>query len=78
VEVKEDYQAKISNSFAALGKLDDDDDDDVDMSGVPENVREDKNFRHRVPILLRVEKITACFNEQCSKLLNQRKQAKLQ
>jgi hypothetical protein len=30
VEVKEQYQVKISNMFAALENLDDDDDDDDD------------------------------------------------
>jgi hypothetical protein len=32
VEVKEDYQVKISNRILVLENLDDDDDDDADIS----------------------------------------------
>jgi phosphoglycolate phosphatase-like HAD superfamily hydrolase len=39
VEVKQQYQVKISNSFAALGD-DDDDDDDVDINRVRESIRQ--------------------------------------
>jgi hypothetical protein len=41
VEVEEQYQAKISNMFAALENLDDDDDDDddVDINRVCESIR---------------------------------------
>jgi hypothetical protein len=44
VIVKEQYQVKISNKFAALENLDDndddDDDDDVDISRALESIRE--------------------------------------
>jgi hypothetical protein len=41
VEVKEHYQVKISNRFAALGNMDDDDDDDdVDINRAWECIRQ--------------------------------------
>jgi len=44
VEVKEQYQVKISNRFAAVENLDDDDSDsdDVDISRTWESIRENK------------------------------------
>jgi len=41
MEVKEQYQVKILNTFAALENLDDDDDDDdnVDISRTWESIR---------------------------------------
>jgi hypothetical protein len=41
VEVKEEYQAEMSNRFEALENLDDDDDDDVDINRAWESIRED-------------------------------------
>jgi hypothetical protein len=40
VEVREQYQVKILNRFAALEKLNDDDDDDVDINRAWESIRE--------------------------------------
>jgi hypothetical protein len=52
VEIKEQYQVKISNRFAALENLDDDndDDDDVDINRVwGKYMSEYKSFGHREP-----------------------------
>jgi hypothetical protein len=58
MEVKEQYQVKISYRFAALEELDDDDDDDddddVDISRAWE-VSEHKCFSHRECRLSSVE-----------------------
>jgi Tfp pilus assembly protein PilO len=45
MEVKDQYQVKISNRFVALENLEV---DYVDISRAWESVRESKSFRHRV------------------------------
>jgi len=50
VEVKEQYQLKISNRFSALEDFNDDyddEDDDMDINRAGRNTRENKSFRHR-------------------------------
>jgi hypothetical protein len=50
-DVKEQYQVKITNRFAALENFD----DNVDMNRAWENIRENiKNFSQREPRSLRV------------------------
>jgi hypothetical protein len=70
-----------SQCFAALENLeDDDDDDDTDISKAWESIRED------IIITLSTESLSyyelkqrkSWFYEECSELLDQRKQAKLQ
>jgi hypothetical protein len=76
VEVKEEYQIKISNRFAALENLND---YDVDI------IRAWENFGENIKAL--VTESVSCyelkhhrpwFDEECLKLIDQRRQAKLQ
>jgi len=57
VDVKEQYQVKISNMFAALENLndDDDDDDDVDISKAWESIRKNIKALATKSMLLWVE-----------------------
>jgi hypothetical protein len=76
IEVKEEYQAEISNRFAALESLD----ESFDIinnawEGVRENITTSakdnlgyQNLKHNKP----------WFNDECSKLIDKWKQAKLQ
>jgi uncharacterized protein YPO0396 len=74
-EVKEQYQVTIRNKFAALENLE----DSWDINGTWDNIRENIKIsvqeslgycepKHRKP----------WFDEECSKLADQRKEAKLQ
>jgi hypothetical protein len=74
-DVKEQYQVTIRNKFAALRNLE----DSGDINGAWDNIRENIKIsaqeslgycesKHRKP----------WFDEECSKLVDQRKQAKLQ
>jgi hypothetical protein len=67
VIVKVQYRVEISNRFAALEKLD----TEVDVNKAWETVRE--NIQISEP-----KKNKPWFDEGCSELLHQRKQAKLQ
>jgi hypothetical protein len=75
VEVKEKYQVEISNRFAASERLD----ESFDINNVWESIRENieasakdnpgyQKLKHNKPL----------FDYECSKLIDQRKQAKLQ
>jgi hypothetical protein len=75
VEVKEKYQVELSNRFAALESLD----KSFDINNAWESIRENikpsskeklgyQNLKHNKP----------WFDYECSKLIDQRKQAKLQ
>jgi hypothetical protein len=75
VDVKEQYQVTIRNKFAALENLQ----DSSDVNRAWDNIREDTKVsaqeglgycepKHRKP----------WFDEECSKLVDQRKQAKLE
>jgi hypothetical protein len=74
-EVKEQYQVTIKNKFAALENLDDNGDINRAWGTIRENVR-----------ILAKESIALCesksyklwFNEECLKLVDRRKQTKLQ
>jgi hypothetical protein len=52
VEVKEQYQVRISNRFAALENLDEDDDDDVNISRAWEGIRMSKLQPHVVWVII--------------------------
>jgi hypothetical protein len=76
--VKEQNQVKISNRFVALENLDDDD-DDVDINRAWESIRE--NMKASATEYLSYYELKhhkPQFDEECLKLLDQRKQAKLQ
>jgi hypothetical protein len=75
VEVKEKYQVEISNRFAALERLD----ESFNINSVSESIRENiktsakGNLKYR-----RLKHIKPLFRDECSELIDQRKQAKLQ
>jgi hypothetical protein len=75
VEGKEQYRVEISNRFAALENLD----DDVDIDRACETIRE--NIRISANVILgcyELKKHNRWFEEGSSKVLDQRKQVKLQ
>jgi hypothetical protein len=75
VEVKEKYQVKISNTFAALESLD----ESFDINNAWESIRE--NVKTSAKDNLRYQKLKynkLWFYDECSKLIDQRKEAKLQ
>jgi hypothetical protein len=75
VEGKEQYCVKISNRFSALESID----TEVDINRAWETVTENIKISAKDSLgyaELKTHKIW--FNEGCSKLLDQRKQAKLQ
>jgi hypothetical protein len=75
VEGKEQYQVEISNRFAALENSD----DDVNINRTWETVREEIKFSANASLrYYELKKHKPWFDEGCSKLLDQRKQAKLQ
>jgi hypothetical protein len=74
VEGKEQYRVEISNSFAALENLD----ADVDINRAPETIRENiKMPAKEILCYYELKKHKPWFDEGSSKLLAQRKQAKL-
>jgi hypothetical protein len=85
VEVKERCQVKISNRCAALENLNDDDDDDDDDEVDMDIDRAQESVRGNMKALsterlgyYELKQHKPLFVEECSKLLEQRKQAKLQ
>jgi hypothetical protein len=75
VEVKEKYQVEISNRFAALESLD----ESFDINNAWESFRE--NIKTSAKDNLGYQKLKhnkPWFDDDCSKLIDQRKQAKLQ
>jgi hypothetical protein len=75
VEVKEQYRVEISYRFAALEELD----TEVDINRVWETIRENIKISSKESLgYYELKTHTAWFEEGCSKLLDQRKQAKLQ
>jgi hypothetical protein len=75
VEVKEKYQVEISNTFAALQSLV----ENFDINNTWESVR--KNIKTSAKDNLgyhRLKHNKPCFDDECSKLIGQRKQVKLQ
>jgi hypothetical protein len=75
VEVKEKYQVEISNRFATLESLD----ESFDINNVWESIRE--NIKTSTEDNLGYQKLKhnkPWFDDECSKLIDQRKQAELQ
>jgi hypothetical protein len=75
VEVKEKYQVEISNTFAALESLD----ESFDFNNAWESIRE--NIETSAKENLGYQKLKynkPWFDDECSKLIDQRKQVKLQ
>jgi hypothetical protein len=74
-EVKEQYQVTIKNYFAALEKLD----DNVDINRAWETIRENRKISAKESIgLCELQSYKPWFDEECLKLVDRRKQAKLQ
>jgi hypothetical protein len=75
VEVKEKYQVEISNRFAALESLDESFDINNAWEGIRENIKTSSknNLRYQ-----KLKHNKPWFVDECSKLTDQRKQAKLQ
>jgi hypothetical protein len=75
VEVKEQYQVKITNRFAALEKSD----DNVDLNRAWENIRENiKTSAQESLGHYELQQRKPWFDDECSKLIHRRKHAKLQ
>jgi hypothetical protein len=75
VEVKEKYQVEITNRFAASESLD----ESFDINNARQSVRE--NIKTSTKDNLRYHRLKhnkLRFNDECSKLIDQRKQIKLQ
>jgi hypothetical protein len=75
IEVKEKYQVEISNRFAALESVDESFDINNAWESIRENIKtsaKDNLGYHR----LKLNK--PWFDDECLKLIDQRKQAKLQ
>jgi hypothetical protein len=75
VEGKEQYHVEVSNRFAALEDLD----TEVEINSAWEMIRENINISAKQNLsYFELKKHKPWFDEGCSKLLDQRKQAKLQ
>jgi hypothetical protein len=75
VEGKEQYRVEISNMFVALENLD----TEVDVNKALETIRERIKISAKESLgYYELKKQKAWFDEGCSELLDQRKQAKLQ
>jgi hypothetical protein len=79
-EVKDQCQVRMPNRFAPFENLDDDDDDDdgVNINRAWKSIRDCKSLNHKSLGYYVLKQHKTCFDEECSKLLDQRKQAKLQ
>jgi hypothetical protein len=74
-EVKEQYQVKTTSRFAALENTD----DNVDMNRAWENIRENIKISAKESLShYELQQHEPWFDEECSKLIDRRKQAKLQ
>jgi hypothetical protein len=74
VEGKEQYRVEILNRFAALENLD----DDVDINRAWETIKDNIKISVKVSLgYYELKKHNPWFDKGCSKLLVQRKQAKL-
>jgi hypothetical protein len=74
-EVKEQYQVTIKNKFAALENLD----DNRDINRAWETIRENISISAKESIgLCESQSYKTWFDEECLKLVDRRKQAKLQ
>jgi hypothetical protein len=74
-EVRKECQVKISNRFAVLKNLN----DSENVNRICECIKE--NIKTSVKVSLSVYKLKqhkSCFDEECSRFLDQRKQTKMQ
>jgi hypothetical protein len=75
IEVKEKYQVEISNRFADVESLD----ESFDMNNAWKSIRENiKTSAKGNPGYQKLKHNKPWFDDECSKLIDQRKQAKLQ
>jgi hypothetical protein len=75
VEGKEQYHVEISSTFAALGNLD----TEVDINRTCKTIRENTKISAKKNLgYYELKKHKPWFDEGCSKLLDQSKQARLQ
>jgi hypothetical protein len=75
LEVKEQYRVELSNSFSAFENLD----SELDIKRGWETVRENMKISAKESLdCYELKKHKPWFDEGCSELLDQRKQAKLQ
>jgi hypothetical protein len=75
VEGKEQFRVEVSNRFAALGHLD----TEVEINGAWETIRENIKISAKESLgYCELKKHKPWFDKGCSKLLDQRKEAKLQ
>jgi hypothetical protein len=72
---KEKYQVTIRNKFAALENLDDNGDISRAWDNITENI---KISAHESLGYCELKHHNPCFDNKCSKLVDQRKEAKLQ
>jgi hypothetical protein len=73
-EVNKQHQVKITNRFAALENFD----DNVDMNRAWENIRENIKTSAKESLgHYELQQHKAWFDDECSKLIDRRKQAKL-
>jgi hypothetical protein len=75
VEVKEKYQVEISNRFAALESLDQSIDTNYAWESIRENIKTSAKYN---PGYQKLKHNKQWFDDECSKLIDQRKQGKLQ
>jgi hypothetical protein len=74
VEGKEHYLVEVSNRFAALEDLD----AEVEINSTWETIRKNINISAKESLgYCELKKHKLCFDQECSKLVDQRKQAKL-
>jgi hypothetical protein len=75
VQGKEQFCVEVPNRFAALEDLD----TEVEINSAWETIRENMKISAKESLgYFELEEHKTCFDEGCSKLLDQRKQAKLQ
>jgi uncharacterized protein YaaR (DUF327 family) len=75
VEINKQYQVKISNRFTALDNLEN---EDVDISRAWESISETMKASGTESLGYYLKQHKLWFDEECSELLDQRRQAKLQ
>jgi uncharacterized protein YaaR (DUF327 family) len=75
IENKEQFRVEVSNTFAALEDID----TEMEFNGAWETIRENIKTSAKESLgYLELKKHKPRFDEECTKLLEQRKQAKLQ
>jgi hypothetical protein len=75
MEVRKQFQIEISNRFEALENLN----DSEDINKAWENIRDDIKISAKETLgLYRQKQRKPWFDEECSQVLDQRKQAKMQ